>query len=760
MQNNNWNTNEENAFARPNFYNPLTTTNVELSFPPNMRRTYRSDIYLGYEEAVSLEMCEFIDKLIEYYTKDEKKPPRQFIRLLDSQWGITINRLIASIPAALFNEEQNYILRRIFNSHTFRAIIFSFINFFTIAYIPAKINSLNMFFQLIIDYFLNESGFQELLDAQLSKNPYISRLKIIMKINICSITAWESSKRYAVPPAIPDKISQTRLFAIFQETIFAISLGIILKKSANTFVCNLPGCGDCVAVFKRIKKYFLFIECKKQRDKALEALIELNARGGINKSKPLADRSFGNQQALISKVDPEIRSRFLSSFVKNYDLFLAPPPSVHIFSLGMLEIDLFSKIKEIETSFNVSISSVELANLDAFVLTQSAFTDGPFTLTNTFGGLPQGRYVKEDDFVELISGRRTPRSDRKLTTTQLPKAYAGKKPIMNITNPEEHNQLTLERRRDLIRRSLHNQNEELRERKFKKMTLDELKENLFLGHILDDVERKHLFDLIGKIGQKMTWDELYEYLNTYRDKLGYTKEKTNSLFKILEDKKKEKMSWYGIERKLREFDHYTSFNQEEKNSFFEKYANRANFEQPIRGRENNEYINVFATPFDHTEFSHRSIRKIKKPPQGHILVLNPLRKKYIYIQEPPSNRYKLVFKPEYKRFIYQNKNNVEDIVIPDSMNVKDIATPDSMNFKPFSNNSSAAHANLANLFNSSISIKGKPSNKKIMKNFKSNKEGVPSASGPASTNTNPRNSNNLNKVANNLNDFRLKPKNK
>jgi len=786
---NNRNTNEENAFPMSGFYNELTTTNVEHSFPLNMRRNYRSEIYLGYEEAVSLEMCEFIDKLMEYYTRYEN-PPGEFINELNSMWGITIQNLIGGIPV-LFNQEQNYILRRIFNSHTFRAIIFSFINFFSISHRPSKINSLQMFFQLIQNYFLSENGFQELLKAQLSKNPYISRLKIIMKINICTKIAWEHYT--AMPPARPKKFSQTQIFAIFQETMFSISLGIILKKSANTFVCNLPGCGDCVAVFKRIKKYFLFIECKKQKDRALEALIEFNTRGGINKSKPLAVRSFSNLTGLISKVDPEIRSRFLASFVKNYCPPPPPPPppapapAPLIFSLGMLEIELFSKIKEIETSFNVWISAAELADLDAFVLAQSAFTDGKFTLRNTFGGLPQGMCAERDDFVELRSGRRTTRSDRKLTTSQLPKAYAGKKPIINITNPEEHAQSKLERRREILRRNLRNQHEELRERKFKTMTLDELKKELFVSHILDDQEKQHLFDLIGKIGQKMTWDELYDYLNNYQNSLGFTKEKTNKLFKILKDKQKEKMSWYGIERRLRDNDRFTNFNQAEKNSFFEKYANTANFEQPIIGRENSEHINVWLHPFQRTEYPYQYTRKIKKPPEGHILVLNPSRQKYIYIQKPPSNRYKLVFKPEYKSFIYQNKNNVKDIVIPDSINVEDIAIPVSMNVKPFSNNSSAATAsaatasaatasaataknknnNLANLFNSSISIKGKPSNKKseflrwfanispgeqqeIMKNFRANKERMSSASGPASTNTKSTNtnSNKLNNLAN------------
>ena len=354
--------NKENNFQK--LLNSLNNTNI---------RNNKSQIYLGYEEAISEEMYEFQKAIIGHYSTRQKCA--DFLQTNDKYWeNLKVQLLRQDFKIKGISMEDQQLFGNIIRSHTFRAIISSFINFYMVRkHTDKKIKCLKEFYKLVAIYFMND-GVEDLLRAQkfenyhrtefrptLDSSIYMSRIKIIMKINIFSITV------YARFDGKPYPLNPEKLFSIFQETILANTFDIT-SRLTSTFVTNLPGCGDCITIFKRIKKYFLFTECKLKRFEALVALRDLNNSKGINKG-------INDERGLIEKVDPTIRSRFLSSYVVNYCTYIPKSGSkaeqehnkTHVFTVGLLERSL-DTMEASENLFDILIPAYpNMQLLDNFV---------------------------------------------------------------------------------------------------------------------------------------------------------------------------------------------------------------------------------------------------------------------------------------------------------------------------------------------------------------------------------------------------------
>jgi hypothetical protein len=311
------------------------TENFEQSFPnSNRRNTFAPNVILGYEEVVSEEYLEFIVKLITYYTKDRSQT---FLTRLEEEYTKFISKFDEKFikhQCQQISDKYVQLLLKIFKSTTFKAIIFSFINFFSHRDFPSMMEALEYFFEQLLSIFRHEHWMNKLIYAQ--EGSIIHKISILMIINRYVILSWNSTSTNG-------KLDKDRIFAIFQETMFATSLEAILGKSANTFVCNLPGCGDCVTIFKNLKKVFLFTECKKQGSRAKNAIREFNNAQGMNKST--TDKSL--QRDLIKKVDRDIQSRFFSSFLANY----CQDEAKILLTFGILEIPNISRPPHQEDQF-------------------------------------------------------------------------------------------------------------------------------------------------------------------------------------------------------------------------------------------------------------------------------------------------------------------------------------------------------------------------------------------------------------------------
>lgn len=373
---------------------PANTYNMILGFPSSVRRNFVSNVILGYEEHVSEEYLEFIVKLIKYYTRLDLS--QQFLTNLEQKYKDFISKFdedLIKIQLGLLSNSSGLVLR-IFNSKTFKAIIFSFINFFAHKTVGKAINALDFFFEQL-GLFKSDHWMKELLSAH--KGNIISKISILMTINKFVILSWNKAisnknNKKSKPPK--SSFDEGRLFAIFQETMFATSLEAILGKSANSFVCNLPGCGDCVTIFKNLKKVFLFTECKKKGLRAVDAIIESESLKGKNRST----QNEALQTDLIKKVDSDIQSRFFSSFVENY---CEDKARNKLLTFGILEIPKKLNppyVKEHEGEFRKIFFNIRLPKNDTemFELAQPLFI-------NNLVGKKEDYFFKLEEYLKSLT---------------------------------------------------------------------------------------------------------------------------------------------------------------------------------------------------------------------------------------------------------------------------------------------------------------------------------------------------------------------
>lgn len=422
------NTNIENLDSDPT--GELTFSDLEVSMNSRSRSSYQSgNVILGYDENVSNQMCNFIDKLLVHYNKTaDLKDSQSYLHHCNQEWEQLvldpIRRFIEQLYMnKVFRVEHRDILMNIVNSRTFRAIIFSFINFYSLKSSRiVKENALSNFFRNVCTYFCNPDNLLELFIA--NNEDFVSKMIIIMKINILGWTVFQTFEQ--VSPQTP---SNQKLFSIFQETLFAISFGIIFKKSANSFVCNLSGCGDCITIFKKIRMFW-FIESKLKNIDAKRAVLNLNSKAGANMHSI-------TQEGLIAKVDSTIRSkRFLSSCIEAY--FLGDDQ--HFFTFSTVERDIFDGIFK-TNKFNVKISNVSFQQLSDFLnLHSSAHFNLQTHIDTSFSRPMKPLRLTNFNLVNCDAGQRTQRTNRLfLTMEDLHKLYGRQTPIFNLRREDPNN---------------------------------------------------------------------------------------------------------------------------------------------------------------------------------------------------------------------------------------------------------------------------------------------------------------------------------
>ena len=415
------NTNIENLELDPT--GELTFSDLEVSMNSRSRSSYQSgNVILGYDENVSNQMCNFIDKLLVHYNQTlDPKDSQSYLQHCNQEWEQLVLDPIRGFIEQLYRDkvfevEHRDILMNIVNSRTFRAIIFSFINFYSLKLNRiARENALSDFFRNVCTYFCNQDNLLELFIA--NNEDFVSKMIIIMKINILGWTVFQTFEQAA--PQIP---SNQKLFSIFQETLFAISFGIIFKKSANSFVCNLSGCGDCITIFKKIRMFW-FIESKLKNIDAKRAVLNFNSKAGANMHSI-------TQEGLIAKVDSTIRSkRFLSSCIEAYFLDV----DQHFFTFSTVERDIFDGIFK-TNKFNVKISNESFQQLSNFLnLHSSVHFNLQTHIDTSFSNPMKPRRLHNFNLVNCDAGQRTQRTNRLfLTMEDLHKLYGRQTPIFNL----------------------------------------------------------------------------------------------------------------------------------------------------------------------------------------------------------------------------------------------------------------------------------------------------------------------------------------
>jgi hypothetical protein len=581
------------------------------SIKPNMRRVNSNlgSIILGYDENISTEMCAFIETLTEHY--DTTQRGQRFTQINDRLWQQFV-RVLEGHPLIL--DEDRELFRRIINSHTFKALIFCFINHYMIPGSHAeKKESLVLFYTLITAYFGEQNGCFELVNMEkvlkyeaqgkIYYRSYIPLIKIIMKINICSYTAFER-----IRPKTKEKplklIDEPRLFAMFQETIAAKSFDIASELTCS-YVCNLPGCGDYISFFKGIKKYVLFTECKLQEDRATAALMELDSKAGVNVK--YTDRNSVQRFGLIGKVNTTIKGRFLASYIDSYSKYKESGKNIHEFTLGILELSTNKSIRKIE--MKVLITKDILRELNHFISAQCFFPDQftrRFDLRSTF---PQKRPHKaitnnvfdpeymEVPIVDLSIPDQFTMSrmlDIWLTTMDIDKAYSGITTTLPISNNKSLAKLRLKR-----------------------------------------FEKDFLEPKTSNRDSWCRWAAVTEEEQSLKDLFCLMKSESN-----LTENERNKMK-----RKI--------------NKIFVKYAGDPEyFEQPMQGEKNNSQNFVVAPAFPlETDPARRHIYGYQtfEKRRGYVVRYHPRRKDYFYIAKPKRG-FKLMFDITLMEFVHVPKN--------------------------------------------------------------------------------------------------------
>jgi hypothetical protein len=218
---------------------------------------------LGYNQLVSSRLLIFEKQLFDHYNPN-------FVTLLDRLYDEYIISFVSKFKIS------DPKFRKIITSDTLRAIIYCNINPYPFILSEPRINKgtriykyLEDYFSGIMIYFLNNHQHLLLADStKKEKQGLMYRILISINLGLIHYTAWD-------PDVKRPKVDDNKVLSLFQEAILVHSLNLTSKISSS-FVCNLPGCGDCITILKRRKNYFLFTECKLSEEKALEQLDLFN----------------------------------------------------------------------------------------------------------------------------------------------------------------------------------------------------------------------------------------------------------------------------------------------------------------------------------------------------------------------------------------------------------------------------------------------------------------------------------------------------
>ena len=622
MNNNTGNNSNDEMDSLMNFGNrSFSAADLEVILNRDSRsRNNRSAVFLGYDESVSQQMCAFIDQLINHYT--ELVPALQdFREALDRGWEQLKENLLRAINAKNRNNNNNTFsnasakkCRDIVQSHTFKAIIWNLINFYKLPRgVRRKINALDHFFSLVQTYFID--NLEELLKAHEGPDRYISRLKIIWEMQICSCRAWSRFDDSR------ERVSMDQMFSFFHEALFAISLGIILKKSCNTFVTQMPGVGDIITIFKRIPNHFWFIECKRQEDAAIRALRGLNEKKGSN----LRNGQQGTSESpdLIAKLNPAIIPRFFatsfaggSAAPKRHRTSCSLTPSGIVFAMRVLErfpLTAAQRPKNI-LDFNVLIDIDGHAEIDAFMRQECSskveiYTDWNSSVT----------------FMQLATSRLDHKVNKEsrslsegITLVNLNKGTRTKKSNRNFVTSE----IAIEKLRASALSPLNGF-------------------NFSRGEAIMQVRRERFK------GLKKNSHEKVRHLLAIGSALGFTQREIYDLIEIS----------YNQNNTLKNVGLLEGFWHEPKSE---------------------PWIIVDAFPGNHVQGNSLKFLKIFKKP-GFTIRFDPDSRRYRHYANPP-NGYGLEFSPEHNSYIYKNFIT-EEIVMPTDIQEVEISTNQNENLE-------------------------------------------------------------------------------
>ena len=309
----------------------MNHTNLLDSLFPNSNTNGNKSTILGYDNLVALKLLIFEKKLFRYYNTN-------LADFIDISYDEMIKKLI--------DKANIYGFESIIRSETFKVIIYSYISFpekkKTNGFSNINRNFIIFFFNRLFLYFSTNQQHLVIANSDNQKK-YIYRIIISLKISICHQESWED---YLKKP----QIDEYWFLAMLQEAILVNSLNIISKIS-NSFICNLPGCGDCITILKEHKNYFFFIECKLLKKRAKNALKSFSLTEVYN----LSVKKGNNKNHLIEKLDLLIKDRYLSCYLSNW----SEEDGYYVFSLKLLEKKLNGSDRESDI-FNVWISNEDI----------------------------------------------------------------------------------------------------------------------------------------------------------------------------------------------------------------------------------------------------------------------------------------------------------------------------------------------------------------------------------------------------------------
>jgi len=294
---------------------------------------------------VALRLLSFEKKLFRHYNE-------ALAEFIDTSYNNLIKKLLRNIKI--------YGFESIILSDTLRAIIYSYINFpvKNVKIIdPTNQQYIDYFFEKIFLYFSENQQHLVIANSDNHEKKYIFRIIISIRVAICNQEAWEN---YLEEP----QIDEYWMLAMFQEAIL-VNLLNLTSRISNSFICNLPGCGDCITILKEHKNYFFFIECKLLEKRAKKALKSINLTEVFNVSiakTPGISKGTNKRNHLLHKLDPLIKDRYLSCYLSNW----SEESGHHIFSLILLENKLNKSAIKSEV-FNVWISDGDINLINSFI---------------------------------------------------------------------------------------------------------------------------------------------------------------------------------------------------------------------------------------------------------------------------------------------------------------------------------------------------------------------------------------------------------
>jgi hypothetical protein len=384
----------------------------------------------GYSKLVIKRIIKFTTKLFNHYNSN-------LATYIDEQFDAIIREGLLPFIQNSSKRRLGDLIRKLISSNLLKALIYPMIDFperlvkiltkRNIDYIQDFFNMILIYFRSNLDHLL--LAFKETTSNE-ETNKYIYRVIISMKISMCHKIAWNKHMRPEVGAQI-QTLDDHKIVSIFQEAILVHSLNVSSSIS-DSFVCNLPGCGDCLTILKEHDDYFFFTECKLAESQASRVLHSFNSNEVINFSLPITAvaaglaaagpaaagpaaagpaAAAGPQTHLLQRIEPIIKDRYLTSYLHNFTI----EHNVYYFTLAFLQKNSNKTATEkryfttvitendfdlicrefgynIRQYLNARVRQNQLANLSLTALLQNTQAIGPMSWVDLSEGWAPDRF--------------------------------------------------------------------------------------------------------------------------------------------------------------------------------------------------------------------------------------------------------------------------------------------------------------------------------------------------------------------------------